>query len=532
MKLLRCLRRLASKPILQERSLHLSPCSYSKLKRKLKDWEGVVGLEVHVQIASESKLFSASPYNFGAPPNSQVSPFDASVPGTLPVLNRRCVEAAVLTALALNCKVNAVSHFDRKHYFYADMPAGYQITQQRSPLATGGHLDFVVFAPGSQETYFKRATLQQLQLEQDSGKSLHDAERNRSLIDLNRAGVGLMELVFDACLQDGEEAASLVKELQLVLRSLGVCSCKMEEGALRVDANVSVNRPGDPRGTRTEVKNLNSLRSVAYAVDFEIGRQIAELTSGQTIVNMTMGFDAIKRRTVPMRDKEVVQDYRFMPEPNLPPLVLAEGSDREGARGMPSVEELRRSMPVLPRQERDRLVRDHSLTLHQAQTIVGEEGFLKLFDEVTNSGVCSSKKVASWLLIELLGQLNAAQLTLQDCGLDAARFVELLALMEGRRISRLTGEDVLKVLVSGDSRRPEEIVEEAAAWQMQDDELLQLCKKVIEENPDAVKAFKRGKDRAFNALMGSAKQLSNRRADMKTAKAILLKLVAEWEGPK
>ncbi|CAN8033120.1 unnamed protein product [Ixodes persulcatus] len=280
-------------------------------------------------------------------------------------------------------------------------------------------------------------------------------------------------------------------------------------------------------------QNENKMVCFAHHLpDFEIGRQIAELTSGQTIVNMTMGFDAIKRRTVPMRDKEVVQDYRFMPEPNLPPLVLAEGSDREGARGMPSVEELRRSMPVLPRQERDRLVRDHSLTLHQAQTIVGEEGFLKLFDEVTNSGVCSSKKVASWLLIELLGQLNAAQLTLQDCGLDAARFVELLALMEGRRISRLTGEDVLKVLVSGDSRRPEEIVEEAAAWQMQDDELLLLCKKVIEENPDAVKAFKRGKDRAFNALMGSAKQLSNRRADMKTAKAILLKLVAEWEGPK
>lgn len=533
MKLARCLRRLASKPRLLERSICFSPCSYSnKLKGKLKDWETVVGLEVHVQIDSESKLFSASPTTFGAPPNSQVSPFDASVPGTLPVLNRRCVEAAVLTALALNCHVNRVSHFDRKHYFYADMPAGYQITQQRSPLATGGHLDFVVFAPGSQDTYSKRATLQQLQLEQDSGKSLHDAERNRSLIDLNRAGVGLMELVFDACLHDGEEAASLVKELQLILRSLGVCSCKMEEGALRVDANVSVNRPGEPWGTRTEVKNLNSLRSVAYAIDFEIGRQITDLTAGQTIVNMTMGFDAMKRQTVPMRDKEVVQDYRFMPEPNLPPLVLSEGDTKgqAGARDLPSIEELRRKMPVLPCGKRDRLVQDHSLTLHQAQTIVGTEGFLELFDELSISSVCSAKKIANWLLIELLGELNAAQLTLQESSLDAPRFGELLALMEGQRITRVTGQEILRLIVNGDSRRPEEIVQENGAWQLPDDELMQLCQRVIEENPDAVKAYKKGKDRAFNRLMSSTKLLSNSRADMKTAKTILLKLIAESKG--
>lgn len=522
---MRVLKRSLPYLALARRCLSVSTRCSNNPNRKLKDWEAVIGIEVHVQILSNSKLFSSSPYKFGEPPNSQVSAFDASMPGTLPVLNRRCVEAAVLTALALNCDIHSVSHFDRKHYFYADMPAGYQITQQRSPLATKGYLDFVVFSPGSQETYSKRATLTQLQLEQDSGKSLHDAAHNRSLIDLNRAGVGLMELVFDACLKDGEEAASLVKELLLILRALNVCSGKMEEGALRVDANVSVNRPGEPWGTRTEVKNLNSVRAVANAIDYEIGRQIWVLSSGGEVINTTMAFDALKKCTIPMRDKEVVQDYRFMPEPNLPPLVISLGDAHD--ESTVSVERLRRAMPLLPWQKKERLVKDHGLTPHQANTMVNEEGFLELFDSLVSFKDCETKLIVNWLLLHLLAQLNKADIPLKPSSLDATKFHELLVLVRDQRISNTTGQEVLKLLVNGDSRSPTEIVEENNWWQITDsDELREFCQTVVNENPKDVKKAAKGKERNINALMAKVHALSNGRAHMKRAKTIMLEIIS------
>ncbi|XP_075736985.1 glutamyl-tRNA(Gln) amidotransferase subunit B, mitochondrial isoform X1 [Rhipicephalus microplus] len=506
------------------RCFSLSTCTGNKPRSKLKEWESVVGIEVHVQIASKSKLFSNSPYKFGAPQNSQVSPFDASIPGTLPVLNRRCVEAAVLTALALNCDIHTVSHFDRKHYFYADMPAGYQITQQRSPLATGGYLDYVVFIPGSQETYSKRATMIQLQLEQDSGKSLHDIAATRSFIDLNRAGVGLMELVFDACLKNGEEAASLVKELLATLRTLNVCSGKMEEGALRVDANVSVNRPGEPWGTRTEVKNLNSVRAVAYAVDFEIARQIELLSSGGKVVNTTMSFDSLNRCTVPMRDKEVVQDYRFMPEPNLPPLVISLHETDDQATV--SVEKLRSEMPILPWQHKERLMEDHGLTPHQAQAITNEDGFLELFLKLVSFNDCEVKHIVNWLLLHLLAQLNKADITLSSSSLDAARFHELLILIQQQRISNTLAQEVLQLLVNGDTRTPTKIIEENNWWQITDiEQLTQFCQTVINENPKDAKKAARGKERVLNSLMTKVNALSNSRAQMKIAKKIMSELL-------
>ncbi|XP_022235535.1 glutamyl-tRNA(Gln) amidotransferase subunit B, mitochondrial-like [Limulus polyphemus] len=276
---------------ISERKLHDSSNLSSGLRRAKGSWESVVGLEIHAQINSEAKLFSGAGTQYAAAPNTQVSLFDVALPGTLPVLNRRCVEAGVLTALALNCTVHKISMFDRKHYFYADLPAGYQITQQRMPLATNGSLSFVVFNPAVHKRPYKKTVgLIQLQLEQDSGKSLHD--EGQTLIDLNRAGVPLMELVFEATLKDGEEAAALVKELQLIFKRLGTCTSKMEEGALRVDANISVNQTGEPWGTRTEVKNINSVRCVAKAVDFEIKRQIGELEAGFEILNETRMFDA------------------------------------------------------------------------------------------------------------------------------------------------------------------------------------------------------------------------------------------------
>ncbi|KAL8608436.1 hypothetical protein ACOMHN_002669 [Nucella lapillus] len=332
------------------------------------DWQSRVGLEVHAQITSRSKLFSGAATRYGAPVNTQVAAFDAALPGTLPVLNQACVEAGLLTAVALGCTVNAVSAFDRKHYFYADMPAGYQITQQRQPLAQGGQLDFVYVRcrEGEKVTAETRTCrLIQLQLEQDSGKSLHDFHSRRSLIDLNRAGIGLMELVTHPDLIGGEDAACFVRELQLLLKALGTCNGKMQEGSLRVDANISVNKPGEPWGVRTEVKNINSVRNVSKAIDYEILRQIDILENGGQVENETRGFDAETSETVQMRDKEKLLDYRFMPEPNLPPLRVYSrsqaGAQPASTRGV-VLEDIAERLPELPGEVRARLQQEHGLS--------------------------------------------------------------------------------------------------------------------------------------------------------------------------
>nr|CAD7199734.1 unnamed protein product [Timema douglasi] len=320
------------------------------------NWESVVGLEIHAQISSVSKLFSGAGTQFASPVNESVSFFDAAIPGTLPVLNRRCVEAGIVTALALSCKINSVSMFDRKHYFYADLPAGYQITQQRAPLAQGGQLQFQVFTPGvHKEPYSKTSHIHQLQLEQDSGRSLHDDVARRTLIDLNRAGIPLMEIVFEPDLQDGEEAAALVRELSMILERLGTCSCRMDEGALRVDANISVHKKGSPLGIRTEVKNIGSVRAVAHAIQFEIDRQVGVLELGGSIVNETRSWDAQCRQTLPMRDKEEKQDYRFMPEPNLPPLRVVNDGETSADLSLVNVNELKTRLPELPAETRQKL---------------------------------------------------------------------------------------------------------------------------------------------------------------------------------
>ncbi|XP_031964170.1 glutamyl-tRNA(Gln) amidotransferase subunit B, mitochondrial isoform X3 [Corvus moneduloides] len=341
--------------------------------RGLAPWIPVVGLEIHAQISSKSKLFSGSQVQFAAPPNSLVSFFDASLPGTLPVLNRRCVEAAVMTGLALNCSINKKSLFDRKHYFYADLPAGYQITQQRVPIAVNGSLSYSLCIDNKMsQMVTKTVRIKQIQLEQDSGKSLHDDTRSQTLVDLNRAGVGLMEVVMEPDMCCGEEAAAAVRELQLILQTLGSSQAVMAEGQLRVDANVSVHHPGEPYGVRTEVKNINSIRFLAKAVDYEIQRQIEELENGGTILNETRAFDSKLGCTVPMRDKEGKQDYRFMPEPNLPPLILYDAKSlpaNMNHQQVINIDWIHERLPDLPSVKREKLVEqygilpEHSFTL-------------------------------------------------------------------------------------------------------------------------------------------------------------------------
>jgi aspartyl-tRNA(Asn)/glutamyl-tRNA(Gln) amidotransferase subunit B len=297
--------------------------------------------------------------------------------------------------------------FDRKHYFYADLPVGYQITQQRAPLANDGSLTFPVYVPGvTKKPYMKSVRLHQLQLEQDSGKSLHDDELGISLIDLNWAGVPLMELVFDPDLTDGEEAAALVKELVLILNSLETCNCRMEEGSLWVDANISINKENEPLGTRTEVKNIGSIRAVAQAVTYEIGRQKEVKGKGGAIVNETRSWDAATRTTIPMRDKEVVQDYRFMPEPNLPPLHLNLSGDVKNENFI-NVPAIKRCLPMMPQEKREKLASDHNLTQEMAIILVNKQILLEYFTKITQSNPKRSpKQVVNILINELLTVYN------------------------------------------------------------------------------------------------------------------------------
>ncbi|KAM4811720.1 glutamyl-tRNA(Gln) amidotransferase subunit B, mitochondrial [Urocitellus parryii] len=499
-----------------------------KLRKGEHKWAAVVGLEIHAQISSNSKLFSGSQVCFAAPPNSLVSFFDASLPGTLPVLNRRCVEAAVMTGLALNCHINKKSSFDRKHYFYADLPAGYQITQQRLPIAVSGSLAYsVCVGKKRSQLVSKRVRIKQIQLEQDSGKSLHDDLRAQTLIDLNRAGVGLLEVVLEPDLSCGEEAAAVVRELQLILQALGTSQANMAEGQLRVDANVSVHHPGEPLGIRTEVKNLNSIRFLAKAIDYEIQRQINELETGGKILNETRSFDCKLGCTVPMRDKEGKQDYRFMPEPNLPPLVLYDSTTLPAgadSQQVINIDQIRDMLPELPSVTREQLVQQYGLLPEHSFTLLSEVGLLEFFQNVIKETRAEPKKVASWVLNTFLGYLKQQNLTVSESPVTPSALAELLDLLERKAISSSVAKQVFQELWRGQGKTAAQIVSEQKLELLQDPAALeQLCLTTMEEHPQVVMDVKKGNPRAINKLIGLVRKATLSRADPALIKDILEK---------
>ncbi|XP_052586213.1 glutamyl-tRNA(Gln) amidotransferase subunit B, mitochondrial [Peromyscus californicus insignis] len=491
-------------------------------------WAAVVGLEIHAQISSNSKLFSGAQVCFAAPPNSLVSFFDASLPGTLPVLNRRCVEAAVMTGLALNCHINKKSLFDRKHYFYADLPAGYQITQQRLPIAAKGHLTYSTYTGKKRsQVTTKTVRIKQIQLEQDSGKSLHDDLRSQTLIDLNRAGVGLLEVVLEPDLCCGEEAAIAVRELQLILQALGTSQANMAEGQLRVDANISVHHPGEPLGVRTEVKNLNSFRFLAKAIDYEIQRQITELENGGEILNETRSFDYKLGCTMPMRDKEGKQDYRFMPEPNLPPLVLYDAtslpSDADSQQVI-NIDQLRDMLPELPSATRERLVQQYGMLPEHSFTLVNEVGLLEFFQSVIKETRAEPKKVTNWVLNTFLYYLKQQNLAVSESPVTPAALAELLDLLDSQAISSSAAKQVFEELWKGEGKTAAQIVSEQQLELMQDREALeQLCQATIDGHPQAVMDVKKRNPKAINKLIGLVRKASLSRADPTLIKEILEK---------
>ncbi|KAM9450030.1 glutamyl-tRNA(Gln) amidotransferase subunit B, mitochondrial [Clarias gariepinus] len=501
-----------------------SKCQLQQLQHKLQSESapqlvGVVALEIHAQIQATSKLFSSSRVGFSAPPNSHVSFFDASLPGTLPVLNRRCVEAAVMTGLALDCKINTKSLFDRKHYFYADLPAGYQITQQRVPIAVNGCLSFSYLGGRKRsEVITKTVRVRQIQLEQDSGKSLHDDQRSRTLIDLNRAGVGLMEVVMDPDMCCGEEAAAAVRELQLILQTLGTCQGNMAEGQLRVDANVSVHHPGEPLGVRTEVKNINSARFVAKAIDFEIQRQIEVLQSGGTVLNETRSFDSKTGTTVPMRDKEGLQDYRFMPEPNLPPLFVYESVSSVPHGVDPAhvvvIDRLKAQIPELPGVKRTRLMEEYGILPEHSFTLVNEDGLMDFFEQVVQKTNTEPKKLIGWVIKELMGNLHQQNLKVTQSPVSPEALAQLLNLLESGFISSSAAKVVFQEMWKAPDKGVEQLVKELDLGLISDrEELVKICQRVMDAHPDLVQVIRGGNKKVLNKLMGAVQKESKGRAD-------------------
>ncbi|KAG7187598.1 hypothetical protein KM043_016666 [Ampulex compressa] len=507
---------------------HRTLCTNVRVEKNIDTrWKSTVGLEIHAQIASKSKLFSNAGTNFACPVNSSVALFDCAMPGTMPVLNRNCVEAGVLTAIALSCQLQKMSMFERKHYFYADLPAGFQITQQKQPLAINGELQFYVFTPGKHQVpYLKSSKIKQIQLEQDSGKSLHNNSTKRSLIDLNRAGVPLMELVFEPDLVDGEEAAALVKELILIFEILGTCSCKMEEGALRIDANVSVCQKGEPLGVRTEIKNIASVRGVAAAVQHEITRQISILEKGGKIVNETLTWDASGKKNISLREKEEKYDYRFMPETNLPPLCLHIDKDVKNTDDLVDVLLLQEQIPVLPHQMRHKLKETFHLTPAIITALMSDISLVQYFFNIVEKGTLNPQLVGNFIVNEVQRFLHKHRLNMQFCIDHQYIFEELMALLQNKQINCTIARQVLNIFILDMGKLPMQIIEEKNWYLIRDEKRLEeLCLIVINQKPYLVKKYKAGKMKYFTILVHNVLQLTEQCADSPLVIKIMQKLL-------
>ncbi|HMR32050.1 MAG TPA: Asp-tRNA(Asn)/Glu-tRNA(Gln) amidotransferase subunit GatB [Geminicoccaceae bacterium] len=438
-------------------------------------WEVVIGLEVHAQVVSEAKLFSGASTAFGAAPNSQVSPVDAGMPGMLPVLNGHCVEQAVRTGLGLEARINPVSVFERKNYFYPDLPTGYQISQYQQPIVGKGMLTIDMPDGSSREIGITR-----LHLEQDAGKSLHDQHDDSTLIDLNRAGVALMEIVSEPDLRTPEEAVLYMRKLRSILRYLGTCDGNMEEGSLRCDANVSVRREGSNEfGTRCEIKNVNSMRFVARAIEYEAKRQVELIEAGSTVVQETRLFDANRGETRSMRGKEEAHDYRYFPDPDLLPVVLEPAF----------VERIREGLPELPDEKKQRLVSDYGLPVYDAGVLVAERSTADFYEEVARGR--DPKQAANWVINELFGQLSKAGKGLDESPVSAGALGRLIDLVNDGTVSGRLAKDVFTLMMET-GKEAADLIEERGLRQVTDMGSIEpILDRLIADNPGQVETVKK-----------------------------------------
>ena len=448
-------------------------------------WEVVIGLEVHAQVVSQSKLFSGASATYGGEPNTHVSFIDAGFPGMLPVINRECVAQAVRTGLGLDAQINLVSRFDRKNYFYADLPQGYQISQYEQPIVGAGIVE-VELGDGST----KRIGVTRLHLEQDAGKSLHDQHPSKSYLDLNRSGVALMEIVSEPDMRSPEEAGAYLRKLRTILRYLGTCDGNMEEGSMRADVNVSVRKHGEPFRTRCEVKNVNSIRYVMQAVEAEARRQIEVWEAGGTVSQETRLFDPGRGETRSMRSKEDAHDYRYFPDPDLLPLVLDEDW----------VSQLKSTLPELPDAKRARFVADYGLSPYDAAVLVAEKETAAFYETV--AGGRDAKLAANWMMGDFFAALNRTGRTIETTPVSAAALGELLDLLADKTINGRIAKEVFEAMVET-GQGPSSIVEQRGLRQVTDTGAIEAAvDQVLAANPDKLAEYRSGKDKLFGFFVG------------------------------
>ncbi|HYB57016.1 MAG TPA: Asp-tRNA(Asn)/Glu-tRNA(Gln) amidotransferase subunit GatB [Alphaproteobacteria bacterium] len=476
------------------------------IEGKSGSWETVVGIEVHAQVISNAKLFSAAATAFGADPNTQVSFVDAAMPGMLPVINEVCIAQAVRTGLGLEAKLNLRSVFERKNYFYADLPAGYQISQYKEPLVGEGRIS-IDLPDGS----LREIGIERLHLEQDTGKSLHDQDPRRTFVDLNRSGVALMEIVSKPDLRSAEEAGIYLRKLRSILRYLGTCDGNMEEGSMRADVNVSVRRPGAGLGTRCEIKNMNSIRFVQQAIEYEARRQVELIESGGVVRQETRLFDAKRGITREMRTKEEAHDYRYFPDPDLLPLELDPAW----------VEDMRKSLPELPDAKKARLVAEHGITPYDASVLVADAANAAYFEAVAKGR--DGKLAANWVISELFGRLNKAGKDVTDSPVSAASLGGLIDLVADQTISGRTAKEVFdEMFETGKSAA--EIVTAKGLTQITDRGAIEAAvAKVIADNPGQVAKYKAGKEGVVGWLVGQVMKATGGKANPKMVNELLRK---------
>lgn len=460
-------------------------------------YEVVIGFETHAQLATQSKIFSRAPTQFGAAPNTQASVVDMALPGTLPVMNKKAVECAIQLGLALGSKIAPRSIFARKNYFYPDLPKGYQISQFEIPVVQGGEVSFYV------GENLKTVRLVRAHLEEDAGKSIHDEFPTQSGIDLNRAGTPLLEIVTEPDIRSTEEAVAYAKELHKIVTWIGICDGNMQEGSFRCDANVSVRKPGQPLGTRREIKNLNSFRYMQQAIDFEIRWQIEQLEDGHKIEQATVLFDPATGETRAMRTKEDSADYRYFPDPDLPPLVIAQDW----------IENVRAQMPELPRKMAARFVADYGLPEYDATTLTQSQQMAAYFENVAK--MCGQPKLTSnWVMGEISRRLNNEEIGMESVKISTEQLAQLITRIADNTISNNAAKQVFEIIWAGNGDNVDAIIEAKGLRQMNDTAALEkIIDEVIAANPANVEQYRAGKDKAFNALVGQVMKASRGKAN-------------------
>ena len=472
-------------------------------------WETVIGLEVHVQLSTKTKLFSGASTTFGSEPNTQVDLIDLGLPGVLPVANKEAFYKAIRFGLATNAEINQVSMFDRKNYFYPDLPKGYQITQMEKPIVGTGSI--LINVDGAE----KLINITRAHLEEDAGKSIHDLFDGETGVDLNRAGTPLLEIVSEPEISNAKEAVAYFKAIHQLVTFLDICDGNMAQGSMRCDVNVSVKKIDDKAlGTRAEIKNINSFKFIERAINFEVARQIKRLEKGESIIQETRLYDSIKNETRSMRSKEAANDYRYFPEPDLLPVVI---SDKE-------LEEIRITLPELPKQKEVRFIEEHSLEESEAKILASSKAMADLFEDASTK-TKDSNLIAKWLVGDVSALLNKENISIEESNLSSVNFAKLIERISDKTISGKIAKSVLEeIWVSGND--VDLIIQEKGLVQIQDESILEdIAKKIIEANPDQVNAYKGGKEKLFGFFVGQVMKETQGKANPQGVNEVLKKLL-------